>query len=151
VCPNPTRRLTRTIVPSSSSHNADDRRGWTLVVDELESASLRAYARTGTVAATSIIGLVEARRAAARHGGIDPREMAFALGGFDVIDVDRQIAEAAIAIPPATLRALDAIHVAVAASIGSDLEALVTYDTRMAEAAWLAGLPVVSPGVEAAG
>jgi hypothetical protein len=36
VCPNPTRRLTRTIVPSSSSHNADDRQGWTLVVDELE-------------------------------------------------------------------------------------------------------------------
>jgi predicted nucleic acid-binding protein len=43
------------------------------------------------------------------------------------------------------LRSLDAIHVATALAIGDELEALVTYDHRMKQAALAAGLAVVSP------
>lgn len=121
-----------------------------LVVDEPESEALRAYARAGTPTATSIVGVVEARRAAARRGEVDPRDMAFALGGFEVLDLDGRVADAATLIAPVTLRALDAIHVASARELGADLEALVTYDARMVEAAQSAGLPVVSPGTDAA-
>lgn len=122
-----------------------------LVVDEPESEPLRAYARTGGTTATSIVGIVEARRAAARRGEMDPREMTFALGGFEVLELDSRVADAATRMAPPTLRALDAIHVASAAELGADLEALVTYDARMVEAARSAGLPVVSPGGEDAG
>jgi predicted nucleic acid-binding protein len=121
-----------------------------LVVEEPESDALRAYARTGTTTVTSVVGVVEARRAAARRGGMDPREMALALGGFDVVGLDQQVADAATGIPPATLRALDAIHLATAGQFGADLQAIVTYDARMIEAARALGLPVVSPGRESA-
>jgi predicted nucleic acid-binding protein len=53
-------------------------------------------------------------------------------------------------VRPPALRTLDAIHVASAAAMESDLEALVTYDRRMVEAGRLAGLPVASPGGAAA-
>ncbi|HVV10086.1 hypothetical protein [Amycolatopsis sp.] len=43
---------------------------------------------------------------------------------------------------PGMSRSVDAIHVASAEQLGSELTALVTYDSRMAEAARKAGLPV---------
>ncbi len=42
-------------------------------------------------------------------------------------------------------RALDAIHIASALTLGEELEAVVTYDARMAEAARAAGLRVEAP------
>lgn len=48
---------------------------------------------------------------------------------------------------PGRLRSLDAVHVASAALLGSELIALVTYDQRMADAARSAGLPVTMPGL----
>ena len=43
------------------------------------------------------------------------------------------------------LRTLDAIHLATALAVGDDLEAIVTYDERMVEAARLLGLPIATP------
>lgn len=43
------------------------------------------------------------------------------------------------------LRTLDAIHLATALRLGSDLDAVVTYDNRLAEAARTLGLPVAAP------
>ena len=43
------------------------------------------------------------------------------------------------------LRSLDAIHLAVALDLGDDLEALVTYDARLAQAAAVNGVTVVAP------
>ncbi len=117
-----------------------------LVVDEPESHALRDYARAPEATSTSIVGVIESRRAAVRRGGIDADELAFALRGFDSIDLDSSIAEDAARLGPATMRALDAIHLASARQLGSDLEALVTYDQRMIEAAGDLGLPVASPG-----
>jgi predicted nucleic acid-binding protein len=44
------------------------------------------------------------------------------------------------------LRSLDAIHLASARAVGTDLRAVVTYDLRMADAADALGLVVAAPG-----
>jgi hypothetical protein len=44
------------------------------------------------------------------------------------------------------MRALDAVHIAAAMSLGPDLGVVITYDERMAAAARLFGLHVTSPG-----
>jgi hypothetical protein len=43
------------------------------------------------------------------------------------------------------MRSLDALHVAAALGLGSDLGAVVTYDARMSEAPQALGLPFVGP------
>ena len=52
---------------------------------------------------------------------------------------------ASSAAAAATMRSLDAIHLATAGQLGRDLEVLVTYDDRMAEAAKHIGHRVVAP------
>ena len=51
---------------------------------------------------------------------------------------------AAAGSPPPQVRTLDALHIASAAEL-AELEALVTYDDRMAEVAAEYGLPVQQP------
>ncbi len=48
-------------------------------------------------------------------------------------------------VEPPSRRTLDAIHLASAAVLADDLDALVTYDRRLAEAANALGLPTASP------
>ena len=55
------------------------------------------------------------------------------------------VAPAAARIAPPGLRTLDAIHLASALDMGPALDALVTYDDRLAAAAWELGLPVLRP------
>lgn len=59
--------------------------------------------------------------------------------------VPTTVFEQAGVLDPPILRSLDAIHLASALTLGDDLDALVTYDERLADAAILQGLPVVSP------
>ena len=47
------------------------------------------------------------------------------------------------------LRTLDAIHLATAMENASGMRALITYDTRLAQAARELGLPVASPAMAA--
>ena len=63
-----------------------------------------------------------------------------------ILPTTPRILEIAATLDPPTLRSLDAIHVASALSIRDDLEGLITYDSRMREAAEAQGLTVVSPG-----
>ena len=53
--------------------------------------------------------------------------------------------ERAALLEPTQLRSLDAIHLAAALEVGPDLDGIVTYDERLAEAAVALGVPVVSP------
>lgn len=53
--------------------------------------------------------------------------------------------EAAGRLDPPALRSLDAVHLASALAIGDELDAVVTYDDRLADAAHAHGLPVVAP------
>ena len=47
--------------------------------------------------------------------------------------------------PDRGLRSLDAIHLATARILGPDLDAFVTYDDRLGQAAQDAGLVLLSP------
>ena len=46
---------------------------------------------------------------------------------------------------PATLRSLDALHLAAAMEIGDDLEGMVAYDGRLIQAALAISVNVLSP------
>ena len=48
-------------------------------------------------------------------------------------------------LPPPSLRTLDALHLATAMEIGDDLEGIVAYDERLADAARAATLEVIMP------
>ena len=60
--------------------------------------------------------------------------------------MDDGILRGAGALAPASLRSLDAIHLATAISLGEDLTAVVAYDDRLIAAARRNGLSVRSPG-----
>ncbi len=49
-------------------------------------------------------------------------------------------------LDPTLLRSLDAVHLAAALELGDELEGIVTYDDRLAEAAALHGIAVIAPG-----
>jgi predicted nucleic acid-binding protein len=61
------------------------------------------------------------------------------------IEIDEEVVDGAVNEPDRVLRSLDAIHLATARLLGSDLDALVTYDNRLASAATEAGLAVLAP------
>ncbi|GAA5164179.1 MULTISPECIES: type II toxin-antitoxin system VapC family toxin [Amycolatopsis] len=98
------------------------------------------------VTCTSTIGFVETVRTCDQIGGF-PNLMATLLRDHNEIKVTDVIRDAAARVP-GLVRSLDAIHVASAEQLGSELTALVTYDSRMAESARKAGLPVAMPGAE---
>lgn len=70
------------------------------------------------------------------------------LAAFDVISIDDDIVEGAMNEPNRSLRSLDAIHLATARVLGEELDAVVTYDDRLADAAVEAGMPALMPGVD---
>jgi predicted nucleic acid-binding protein len=65
---------------------------------------------------------------------------------ISAIALDLTTVAAAGSIGPPALRTLDAIHLASAAALGDDLEAVVTYDRRLADAVRALGMPDLSPG-----
>jgi predicted nucleic acid-binding protein len=115
-----------------------------LVIDEAETREMvRWYVESDRVL-TSVIGVIETRRAAARRPH-DAGHLAHVLDRVEVLAVAPDIAERAGSILPATLRTLDAIHLATALTAEPGVDAFVTYDDRLAAAARDLGLPVVSP------
>ena len=67
------------------------------------------------------------------------------LTAFSYIEMDEEVVDGAMNEPDRSLRALDAIHLATARLLGPDLDALVTYDIRLASAATDAGIAVLAP------
>jgi len=67
------------------------------------------------------------------------------LDAITLIRADTGTFERAALLDPAQLRSLDAVHLAAALELGDDLEAIVTYDDSLAEAATLNGARVVAP------
>lgn len=67
------------------------------------------------------------------------------LARIALVRVDDAVLDSAAAIDPAELRSLDAVHLATALGIGERLDGLVTYDSRLREAADRAGLTVLMP------
>lgn len=67
------------------------------------------------------------------------------LDSITLVDVGTQTFEQAGRLDPALLRTLDAVHLAAAIELGDDLDGIVTYDERLAEAARFHGVPTSAP------
>ena len=117
-----------------------------LVVDETESSAAATYfsvaATRGDTLVASMLLYTELHCAAHRRGF--PGELVNAvLGGLTLVDLARTDLMYAAALPGG-LRSADAIHLAVAIRLESDV--LVAYDADLLAAAVEAGLNVLSPG-----
>ena len=120
-----------------------------LVVEEPESEDLRTFVGDRVVV-SSMVARTEVIRAVART---EPERVGAAekvLAETSLIIIDWPLASAAAWVEPASIRSLDAIHLATAQRLEVGLEALVTYDRRMVDAAQMAGLRVASPGDKSA-
>lgn len=117
-----------------------------LVIEETESTALRTFvANRGARRVSSALLRTEALRAV-RHLGPDAlATVREGLRRVDLIGIDDRILDAAGLLEPQVLRTLDAIHLATATAIGDDLEAIVTYDERMVDAAKLMGMSTATP------
>lgn len=116
-----------------------------LVVVEPESAVL-AERLTGQVLVASALLVTEVSRAVHRAlGRSHDAVLAQVLGLIDLVVVDRGILSAAAELDPASLRTLDAVHLASALVLGDRIDALISYDERLLEAARAAGLAVERP------
>lgn len=80
-----------------------------------------------------------------RRAGVGDAPVADAFLGVEVIELDAALAGRAATLEPRSLRSLDAIHLASALTVFDELDAFVTYDGRLAEAAHSHGLNVVAP------
>ena len=118
-----------------------------LVVAEPESSALAAFLRGRSERVSSTVALAEVPLALRRagFGASERRRSREVLARIALVDVDRRILAAAAALDPSELRTLDAIHLATALAVREDVEALVTYDRRLAAAAARAHLEVSAP------
>ena len=116
-----------------------------LVVAEPQSAALRRFLRRRRPLISSALARTEVLRAVLGEGDRASLRAHDVLSRLDLVRVNDRVLEAAGALVPAELRSLDAIHLATARRLGSDLGHLVTYDIRMLDAAHLLGLPIAQP------
>ncbi len=116
-----------------------------LVTREPESAALRRYVRRRRSLVTSALARTEVARALLPLGPEWMRSGRVLLEGIEVLRVSDRVLNAAGALLPVQLRSLDAIHLATARQLGTELARVVTYDERMAATARTLGLVVVSP------
>lgn len=120
-----------------------------LTVPEPETAALIAALPTKARLVASEILEVEALRAARRVAGADGATAARTqLAGVRLLPLTDQIRKRACELEPATLRSLDAIHLATALDLGELLTCIYAYDARMANAASDAGIRVRAPTAE---
>ena len=116
-----------------------------LILNEVESRALEQEIASAGARMTSRVAQVEVHRAVKR---VEPAGMQRVRELFEsllVAELDGELAEEAASLEPASLRSLDAIHIASALRLGEELEAFITYDTRQATAAMALGLRVVAP------
>jgi hypothetical protein len=117
-----------------------------LVHAESESQALRNWlderAEVGWV--SSVLAEIESFRALARYTPQAVSRLHLVLDLIDLVELDAGARILAQTVRPATVRSLDAIHLATALRI-QPLTSFVTYDKRLADAAQLAGLTVDAP------
>jgi uncharacterized protein len=123
-----------------------------LVRSDKESSALGAWlaAHSESRLVSSALVEVEVVRVVRRIGSDGLALAAAVLARISRSEITAAVRTKAAAYPDAQLRSLDAIHLATAEILGeqpaAQLEAFVTYDVRLAEAAVALGLPTVSPG-----
>jgi predicted nucleic acid-binding protein len=114
---------------------------------EPESSALRDWlderADSGWI--SSVLVEIESFRALARYAPSATSRLHPVLDLIDLVDLEPGIRILAQTALPATVRSLDAIHLATALHIRKRLTAFVTYDSRLARAAAGSGLTVEMP------
>lgn len=115
-----------------------------LVFAESESVALDTFVASRELV-ISALSRVELRRVAQR---VSPKQLPncdeLLASCFEVLLTAAMLDRAGTA-QPASLGSLDAVHLTVALTLGSDLEAFVAYDDRLLAAAEQAGLVVAKP------
>lgn len=116
-----------------------------LVVMEPESAALQRYLRRRRPLVASALARTEVLRALLLEGEQAVVRGRAVLGAVELVRVNDGVLHAAGVLLPADLRSFDAIHLATARELGTDLGQIVTYDDKMLNAADRLGFKVVSP------
>ncbi len=116
-----------------------------LVIDEPESLALRRYLRRRRPLISSALARTEVLRALLLEGAEGLARGRAALERLDLVRLNDRLLSAAGTMLPPHLRSLDALHLATAQNLGSDLSHIVTYDERMIEAALNVGIKTASP------
>jgi len=116
-----------------------------LAVREPESDALRRHLRRRRPWISSSLARTEVLRALLPAGEAAVVAGRAVLACCDLVRVNDRVLNIAGTMPPPALRSLDAIHLATAERLGSDVSELVTYDERMAEVAREMGYRVLSP------
>ena len=119
-----------------------------LLVAEEHAAALRSSLSRTTRWSSTLLD-VEAHRAA-RRLGVPAGAVEQALRSVSLVLPGPTTFAIARALPPSTLRTLDALHLATAIELGDDVEAVITYDARLAAGCVEARIAVDSPGLPAA-
>jgi predicted nucleic acid-binding protein len=123
-----------------------------LVVAEAESPALVDWLNAGEHVPrfTSALAEVEVARAIRRAAPAESDRVPRILNRMYRLEIDARVRTVAAAFDDPYLRSLDAIHLATALRLSdatdARLEAFVTYDKRLLEAARRAELPTASPG-----
>lgn len=121
-----------------------------MVVREAETDALMTALERWPDRVASALAATEIHRALRRAGASAAvrRRADAVLGGLVLVWVDEPVLRRAASFTDPALRALDAIHLATALTLGDDPDALVTYDARLARAARKQKLTVVHPGLD---
>jgi predicted nucleic acid-binding protein len=119
-----------------------------LVVHERETTALAKWcAQSGRALVSTDLTRTELLRTTRR---VSPGHLAQArlvLESLTLLTLTSELCERAADLEPETLRGLDALHLAGALALGDELEGIVTYDERLADAAMAQGVAVVAPGI----
>ncbi|MDE3044910.1 MAG: type II toxin-antitoxin system VapC family toxin [Acidobacteriota bacterium] len=115
-----------------------------LLTQENETQAMRAWFHSHEMIWSSHLLATEARRAGARLG-LSTEVIDVALESVALVLPSVATFYVAGQLLPTSLRSLDALHLATAVEIGVDLDGVVTYDERLADAARAASLVVVTP------
>jgi predicted nucleic acid-binding protein len=116
-----------------------------LAVREPESLALRRYLRRRQPLVSSALARTEVLRALLPAGDEAVARGREVLQRLDLVRVNDRVLNTAGMLRPPELRSLDAIHLATAHELGNELNAVVTYDDRMVNAAKQLGYRVVQP------
>lgn len=117
-----------------------------LVVRERETEALLDHLAGAEVIASEVASIEVPRAALLKTGARETIGHAEALvRRFFLVPLDEELSSRAARVQPPELRSLDAVHLASALRVRDQIEAVVVYDRRLAEAARAVGLPVTAP------
>ncbi|MHB8191626.1 MAG: PIN domain-containing protein [Ferrimicrobium sp.] len=117
-----------------------------LVVAESASEAMTSWvAIHGTQVVASDLLRTELLRATRRVAPDRMQRARAVLDAVTLFNLTSATFERAATLDPEQLRSLDALHLAAALELGDELDGIVTYDDRMAGAASLYGVAVITP------